>query len=69
MNWEPPSNWHRFVVIDAHTGGEPLRVIVQGFPPPAGATMLEKRRDTRDPHIRVLRRPEDPFGEGFFLRC
>ena len=48
MNWDPPSNWHRFVVIDAHTGGEPLRVIVQGFPSPAGATMLEKRRDARD---------------------
>ena len=48
MNWEPPSNWHRFFVIDVHTGGEPLRVIVQGFPPPAGATMLEKRRDARD---------------------
>lgn len=48
MTWEAPSNWHRFVVIDAHTGGEPLRVIVEGFPPSAGATMLEKRRDARD---------------------
>jgi len=29
--------------IDAHAGGEPLRLIVDGFPSPRGNTMLEKR--------------------------
>src|SRR5262245_41475218 len=29
--------------IDAHAAGEPLRLIVDGFPSPRGATMLEKR--------------------------
>src|SRR4051794_36152967 len=29
--------------IDAHTGGEPLRLIVDGFPTIEGKTMLEKR--------------------------
>ena len=29
--------------IDAHAAGEPLRLIVDGFPSPKGATMLEKR--------------------------
>jgi trans-L-3-hydroxyproline dehydratase len=29
--------------IDAHAGGEPLRLIVAGFPAPRGRTMLEKR--------------------------
>lgn len=29
--------------IDAHAAGEPLRLIVDGFPSPRGRTMLEKR--------------------------
>ena len=29
--------------IDAHAAGEPLRLIVDGFPTPRGRTMLEKR--------------------------
>src|SRR5579884_678098 len=29
--------------IDAHAAGEPLRLIVGGFPSPHGSTMLEKR--------------------------
>ena len=33
----------RFQTIDAHTGGEPLRLIVDGWPEPQGRTILEKR--------------------------
>jgi proline racemase len=33
----------RIRTIDAHAGGEPLRLIVDGFPAVEGATMLEKR--------------------------
>ena len=33
----------RLKTIDAHAGGEPLRLIVDGFPSPRGNTMLEKR--------------------------
>src|SRR5215472_14407807 len=29
--------------IDAHAAGDPLRLIVGGFPSPRGKTMLEKR--------------------------
>lgn len=29
--------------IDAHTGGEPLRIVTTGLPPVPGATILEKR--------------------------
>jgi proline racemase len=29
--------------IDAHTGGEPLRIVAAGMPPVPGATILEKR--------------------------
>lgn len=34
---------HTIRTIDAHTAGEPLRLVVDGFPTPEGATMLEKR--------------------------
>src|SRR4030088_1707017 len=33
----------RLQTIDAHAAGEPLRLIVDGFPSPRGKTMLEKR--------------------------
>jgi trans-L-3-hydroxyproline dehydratase len=33
----------RLRTIDAHAAGEPLRLIVEGFPSPRGRTMLEKR--------------------------
>jgi proline racemase len=33
----------RVSTIDAHAAGEPLRLIVDGFPTPRGHTMLEKR--------------------------
>src|SRR5262249_61384213 len=29
--------------IDAHAAGEPLRLVVDGFPAPRGSTMLDKR--------------------------
>ena len=32
-----------FRTIDAHTAGEPLRLIVDGWPEPQGATILERR--------------------------
>jgi proline racemase len=34
---------HRIRTIDAHTAGEPLRLVVEGLPSPEGATMLDKR--------------------------
>src|SRR5687768_399443 len=33
----------RFRTIDAHTAGEPLRLVVEGWPAPEGQTMLERR--------------------------
>ena len=41
--------------IDAHAAGEPLRLIVAGFPSPAGKTMLAKREWVRT-HADHLRR-------------
>lgn len=36
-----------FRTIDAHTGGEPLRLILDGWPEPEGTTILEKRAFAR----------------------
>ena len=41
--------------IDAHAAGEPLRLVVDGFPSPRGKTMLEKR-DWASRHADELRR-------------
>ena len=40
--------------IDAHAAGEPLRLIVDGFPSPQGRTMLDKREwvRTHSDHLR-----------------
>jgi trans-L-3-hydroxyproline dehydratase len=37
----------RVKTIDAHAAGEPLRLIVDGFPSPQGRTMLDKREWVR----------------------
>lgn len=52
--WQPPEHWKRITTIDMHTGGEPLRVIIDGLPPIEGQTVLEKRRYFRD-HYDYLR--------------
>lgn len=42
--------------IDAHAGGEPLRIVSSGVPPLRGATMLARREDmlSRFDHLRRL---------------
>jgi 4-hydroxyproline epimerase len=34
-------------VVDSHTEGEPTRIVLEGWPRPAGATMPERRDDLR----------------------
>jgi proline racemase len=55
LNWRAPQHWRRVTTIDMHTGGEPLRVVVDGLPPIEGTTVLEKRRYFRDnyDHLRT----------------
>ena len=52
--WRPPTDWPRITTIDMHTGGEPLRVIIDGLPEIEGRTVLEKRRYFRE-HFDQLR--------------
>ena len=55
LNWVPPSNWLRITTIEAHTAGEPLRVVTSGYPYLPGGTILEKRRYVRQnlDHLRT----------------
>ena len=54
-NWNPPSGWHKITTIDAHTEGEPFRVIVSGFPELQGDTILARRRFAKErfDHLRT----------------
>ena len=54
IDWTPPPDWLRVTTIDAHTGGEPLRVILTGFPDLPGDTILAKRRYAKE-HYDPLR--------------
>lgn len=41
--------------IDAHAGGEPLRIVTAGLPRLRGTTMLERRREMLEQHDQVRR--------------
>ncbi|HSO20591.1 MAG TPA: proline racemase family protein [Desulfosarcina sp.] len=42
--WNPPDDWQKITTLDAHTGGEPFRIVTGGMPPLPGGTLLERRR-------------------------
>lgn len=42
--FEVPEESSHVRTVEMHTGGEPLRVVVDGFPPIEGETLLDKRR-------------------------
>lgn len=50
-----PKDWLQIKTIDMHTGGEPLRVIVSGFPKLKGNSVLEYRRYCKEnyDHLRT----------------
>lgn len=54
-NFNPPSDWLQIKTIDMHTGGEPLRVIVDGFPKLKGNSVLDYRRYCKEhyDHLRT----------------
>jgi len=43
-SFQPNTDWLQIKTIDMHTGGEPLRVIVDGFPELKGNSVLDYRR-------------------------
>jgi len=52
--WNPPADWLRITTVDAHTAGEPFRVITSGFPDLRGDTILARRRYAKE-HLDHLR--------------
>jgi trans-L-3-hydroxyproline dehydratase len=55
VNWNPPGHFQKITVLDAHTGGEPLRIVLDGLPEVKGATILEKRNYLKE-HLDVYRK-------------
>ena len=53
--FKPNKDWLQIKTIDMHTGGEPLRVIIDGFPELKGNTVLEYRRYCKEnfDHLRT----------------
>lgn len=54
-SFTPEPDWLQIKTIDMHTGGEPLRVIVDGFPELKGTNVLEYRRFCKEnfDHLRT----------------
>ncbi|KAM6915404.1 trans-L-3-hydroxyproline dehydratase [Xenentodon cancila] len=51
----PPHEGIELSVVDMHTGGEPLRIVVGGYPEVKGDSVLSKRRYVRE-HLDHLRK-------------
>lgn len=68
--WTPPENWLKITTIDAHTEGEPLRVVTGGFPELLGETILDRRRFVKE-NLDHLRRALmwEPRGHADMYGC
>jgi proline racemase len=44
----PPPTPLTIETVEMHTGGEPVRIVVAGYPPIPGSTLLAKRRQARE---------------------
>ena len=68
--WEPPADRRRLTTIDAHTAGEPLRIITGGFDDIPGETILARRAWARE-HLDHLRRALmwEPRGHADMYGC
>jgi trans-L-3-hydroxyproline dehydratase len=54
-NEQDPEGTPAIETVEMHTGGEPVRLVVAGFPTIPGSTILAKRRHARE-HLDHLRR-------------
>ncbi len=70
QHWSPQADWLRIRTIDAHTGGEPFRIIVGGMPDVPGDTILE-RRDYAQKNLDHLRKAImlEPRGHADMYGC
>ncbi len=49
-HWHPPASWLKMQTIDAHTAGEPLRIILSGLPVLQGKNILQRRQFMKKNH-------------------
>ena len=69
-SFTPPAHWLKIKTIDMHTGGEPLRVIVDGFPMLSGTTVLERRNDIKVHHDHLRKAlMHEPRGHADMYGC
>jgi proline racemase len=70
QKWSPPTNWTVIKTIDAHTAGEPLRIITEGITKIPGKTILEKRSYAQK-HLDHLRKAViwEPRGHADMYAC
>lgn len=54
IHWAPPAEGPKIKTIEMHTGGEPVRIPVEGLPEIKGNSILEMRRYFRD-HLDFVR--------------
>lgn len=68
--WQPPHAWRRLVTVDAHTAGEPFRVVVDGIGQIPGNTIVEKR-NYAERHLDGVRRALmwEPRGHADMYGC
>ncbi len=68
--YTPSGRYRKITTIDAHTAGEPFRIITGGVPEPEGATILEKRRFAQK-HLDDVRRALmfEPRGHADMYGC
>jgi trans-L-3-hydroxyproline dehydratase len=69
-SWNPPEHWLVIKTIDAHSAGEPLRIIVGGFPDLVGQSILDRRQYAKD-HFDHLRKSLmwEPRGHADMYGC
>jgi len=53
--YKPNPEWLQIKTVDLHTGGEPLRVILDGFPELQGSSVLDYRRFCKENYDDVRR--------------
>ncbi len=51
--YSAPDEWIKIKTIEAHTGGEPLRIIIDGYPKLKGRNLLDKRNDALSNHDHI----------------
>ena len=65
-----PNSWLKIKTIEMHTGGEPLRVIIDGFPKLEGNNVLEYRQFIKNNYDHLRRALiHEPRGHADMYGC